>query len=105
VEAGWVALVVAVLAAVALAYWRRQVTTELRAIHAALERLAPRDPFPRLGPRPDAEDAGCYPELPRLHVIPDNQTVWLVLFASVLYRGRPAIEARADEWRTLFGGQ
>ena len=62
------------------------------------------DPFPPLPPRPPAEDAGCYPELPRLHEIPDGQTVWLVLFASVLYSGRASIEARAREWRALFGG-
>jgi len=60
------------------------------------------DPFPPLPERPDAPDAGCEPDLPMLDVIPDEQTVWLVLFASVLYRGRAAIEARADEWRELF---
>lgn len=62
------------------------------------------DPFPPLPPRPDAEDAGCEPGLPMLDVISDEHTVWLVLFASVLYLGRAAIEARAAEWRALFGG-
>jgi hypothetical protein len=36
---------------------------------------------------------------------PDDEVVWVVLFASVLGKGRDAIEARAAEWRELFGGE
>jgi hypothetical protein len=35
---------------------------------------------------------------------PDDLVVWVVLFASVLGKGEDAILARAEEWRTLFGG-
>jgi hypothetical protein len=48
-------------------------------------------------------DAGCEPGLPHLEHIRDDHTVWLVLFASVLYSGRESIEQRAREWRALFG--
>lgn len=48
-------------------------------------------------------DAGCNGER-MIDPIPDDQTVWLVLFASVLYREPAAILARAREWRELFGG-
>jgi len=48
-------------------------------------------------------DAGCDGRR-MIDVIPDHQTVWLVLFASVLYAAPDRILARAREWRELFGG-
>lgn len=48
-------------------------------------------------------DAGCTPGLYRRTDVREEHTVWLVLFASVLYEGRPAIERKAAEWRALFG--
>jgi hypothetical protein len=36
--------------------------------------------------------------------LPDDWVMWEVLFASVRYDTNEAIEARAREWRALFGG-
>ena len=85
------ALVVALL----VALWKWRVSTELRAIREALENIGSN--------MPTEPDAGCEPGLPRRADIPDDDTVWLVLFASVLFSGLSAIEARAAEWRALFG--
>lgn len=49
-------------------------------------------------------DAGCDGRR-MLDVIPDEQTKWLVLFASVLYEAPERILERAREWRQLFGGE
>jgi hypothetical protein len=49
-------------------------------------------------------DAGCTPGLYFRTDVRDVDVVWLVLFASVLYDGRAAIERKAAEWRALFGG-
>lgn len=47
-------------------------------------------------------DAGCDGSR-MIEVIPDHHTVWLVLFASVLYKAPARILRRAQEWRDLFG--
>jgi hypothetical protein len=49
-------------------------------------------------------DAGCEPGLFMRDDVIEEHTVWLVLFASVLYEGRTAIERKAAEWRELFDG-
>ena len=48
-------------------------------------------------------DAICEPGHLR-EIVRDDWAKWLVLFASVIPLGRDAIEARAAEWRALFGG-
>lgn len=50
------------------------------------------------------DDAGCEPRLPHAPYIEDEDTPWLVLFASVLSLPRPYLLERAEEWRELFGG-
>ena len=89
------AFAVAVGAVLALARWRGEVLRELRTIRETIRAMAEGRGEP---------DAGCEPGLPHLEWIPDRHTVWLVLFAHVLYSGPEALEARAQEWRELFGG-
>jgi hypothetical protein len=51
----------------------------------------------------DFLDGACDLDAEMLEPVPDEEVPWHVLFASVLHAGDAAIEARAREWRELFG--
>jgi hypothetical protein len=38
------------------------------------------------------------------YATPDDLVPWVVLFASVMHGPADEVEARAGEWRELFGG-
>ena len=50
------------------------------------------------------DDAGCEPGLEGPEAISDEDTKWLVLFASVIPLGRAYVLERAQDWRELFDG-
>lgn len=50
----------------------------------------------------DILDAGCEEDTPRREDTPDEDIDALVLFASIDFTDREAVEEHAEKWRTLF---